>query len=128
VISDEFDHTSLLKYATEKWQLGPLSRRVEAARSFGGYLTQRQSVRLDTPGPLQVPVAVPNPAVAELNANQNALVGFSRFLETKIAEGAGDSEELLRCIGQRLVDSMRDGTRHAEVAVERLENFLKLKA
>lgn len=76
MIRDEFDHASVLKYATE---------------------------------------------------NQNALVAFSRFLETKIAAAAGDTDEILRSIGQRLVSSMRDAGNHAEVAMERLEAFLKLK-
>jgi phospholipase C len=128
VISNEFDHASLLKYLTEKWTLGPLGDRVAKAQSFGEYLS-RQSVRSDdTPGPLPVPVAASNPAVNDLNANQNALVAFSRFLETKIADAAGDADDVLRTIGQRLVNSMRDGTSHAEIAIERLESFLKLKA
>src|SRR5580698_10219743 len=33
VIHDVYDHTSLLKYATEKWKLGALGNRVAAAKS-----------------------------------------------------------------------------------------------
>jgi phospholipase C len=124
VIHDVYDHTSLLKYATEKWKLGALGNRVAAAKSFGPYLTQRQTVRLDAPGPLPIPAVVPNPPNAPQNANQNALVGFSRFLETKIADAAGNSDEVLKSIGQRLVNSMRDDAGHAVAAVERLEVFL----
>ena len=128
VIHDEFDHTSLLKYVTEKWDLGPLGLRVAAAESFGRYLTQRQTVRLDAPGALPIPAAAPNPPAAALNANQNSLVGFSRFLETKIADAAGNSDDVFRTIGERLVKSMKDETGHAAVAIERLENFLTRKA
>jgi phospholipase C len=127
VIHDVFDHTSLLKYATEKWNLGPLGQRVAAAEDFGGYLTQRQTARVNAPGALPIPAASTNPAVATLNANQNALVAFSRFLETKIADGAGNTDEVLRSIGQRLVNAIKNGTQ-AEAAVERLKTFLSLKA
>jgi hypothetical protein len=113
-----------LKYATEKWNLGPLGNRVAAAQSFGNHLTQRQTVRLDAPGPLPIPKLVPNPPTAAQNANQNALVGFSRFLETKIADAAGNSDGVLTSIGQRLVSSMRNDAGHAVAAVERLDVFL----
>jgi phospholipase C len=44
----QFDHTSVLKYLTEKWQLRPLpSRRVAAARSIGVALT-RMTARENT--------------------------------------------------------------------------------
>jgi len=35
VETTQFDHTSVLKYLTEKWQLGPLGRRTAAATSIG---------------------------------------------------------------------------------------------
>jgi phospholipase C len=44
----QFDHTSVLKYLTEKWQLRPLpSRRVAVARSIGVALT-RMTARENT--------------------------------------------------------------------------------
>jgi len=97
-IHDVFDHTSLLKYATDKWELGPLGARVASARSFGGYLS-RPDARQDTPDALPVPAVNPNPATAGLNLNQSGLVAFSRFLETKISAAAGDSDSVLREIG-----------------------------
>jgi phospholipase C len=127
VISDVFDHTSLLKYVTDKWGLGPLGARTASAQSFGKYLTLRTDVRLDTPGTLAVPAFAGTPAATEANANQNALIAFSRFLETKIAGGAADIDKTLHDIGARLVKSMADEGNHAEVAVERLGEFLKLR-
>jgi phospholipase C len=127
VISDEFDHTSLLRYVSDKWNLGALGARTATARSFAKYLTVRDTPRMDPPGPLSVPELVNNPQTSALNANQNALVAFSRFLETKIADAAQNGDSVLREIGDRLVRSMRDGSRHAEVAVERLERFLQLR-
>jgi phospholipase C len=38
VVHDEFDHTSLLKFAIEKWTLGPLGARTAAANSIGRLL------------------------------------------------------------------------------------------
>jgi phospholipase C len=124
VIKDTFDHTSLLKYVTDKWSLGPLGARVENAASFGRYLTRRQEARTDTPGRLEVPQFTPAVTGSGLNANQSSLVAFSRFLETKIAAAAGNSESVLQAIGSRLVASMSDGAHHAEAAIERLEAFL----
>jgi phospholipase C len=37
-----FDHTSLLKYMAEKWNLGPLGRRTEQANSIAVAINQRQ--------------------------------------------------------------------------------------
>jgi phospholipase C len=125
VISDVFDHTSLLKYVTDKWGLGPLGNRVAAARSFAGYLTKRQNARLDTPGPLTLPAPRAN-APAPMSAHQSALTGFSRFLETKIARASQDSDQTLRDIGARLVNAIRNET-HGEMAVRRLGVFMGRK-
>jgi phospholipase C len=47
VESTQFDHTSLLRYLTDKWQLRPLpSRRVEKAKSIG--IAIRDRIREDT--------------------------------------------------------------------------------
>jgi len=127
VISDVFDHTSLLKYVTDKWGLGELGARTANAQSFEKYLTLRSSVRTDAPGPLPIPTFTETPPTTEANANQNALIAFSRFLETKIAAGATDVDQTLQDIGARLVHSMKDEGHHAEVAVQRLAEFLKLK-
>lgn len=127
-IHDEFDHTSLLRYATDKWELGPLGNRVAQAESFGGFLTKRESPRLDCPGPLAVPAVNENPQTPDMNANQSGLVAFSRYLETKIADAAGGSDEVLHDIGARLVDSMKDAGHHAEVALTRLSEFFRLNA
>jgi hypothetical protein len=45
VVHTQFDHTSLLKYLIEKWDLGELGRRTAAANSVGSVISQspRQS-------------------------------------------------------------------------------------
>jgi phospholipase C len=124
VISDVFDHTSLLKYVTDKWDLGGLGNRVASAASFGPYLTKRITPRTDAPSSLPVSNAPPDAAKPDLNANQLSLVGFSRFLETKTAAAAGNSAPVLRDIGARVVQSMTDGQHHGEIALDRLAAFL----
>jgi phospholipase C len=50
----QFDHTSLLKYMTEKWSLGPLGRRTAAASSIGAAIRESQP-RTDTIPFIRVP-------------------------------------------------------------------------
>jgi phospholipase C len=126
-IHDVFDHTSLLKYVTDKWKLGPLGNRVAQANSFADHLTVIQSPRTDTPAQIPVPELASNPVTGDLNVHQQSLVGFSRFLESKIASEAGATDDVLREIGSRLVQSMRGAGQHAEVAMARLERFFNLQ-
>jgi phospholipase C len=55
VVSNHFDHTSLIKYLIEKWDLSPLTRRVDEARSFGDVIRRTGRPRTDTPATLPVP-------------------------------------------------------------------------
>ena len=93
ILKAEFDHTSLLKYVTEKWSLGPLTARVAAAQSFGPAIRSSGQPRTDTPA--SVPVAAPGEATMaagpgeQLNANQKALIAFTERLEHEIAEPVG---------------------------------------
>jgi phospholipase C len=81
VLDTVFDHTSLLKYLTDKWQLGPLGDRVPKANSFATALSKRSSPRTDCPEPLPLPDANPIDGNAPLNAHQVALAGFTHHLE-----------------------------------------------
>jgi phospholipase C len=92
VISTEFDHTSLLKYLTDLWGLGPLTERVKQARSFSGAI--RSSPRTDTPNSVPMPplvplagrLGVPDEELAEpLNEHQKALLVFCKHLEKQTA-------------------------------------------
>jgi hypothetical protein len=55
VISTVFDHTSLLRYLCEKWNLPPLGQRMQEsagalrANTFGPELSKRTTPRVDTP-------------------------------------------------------------------------------
>ena len=60
VLKTVFDHTSLLKYLTDKWGLGPLTERVARAQSFGPAIRTTGQPRTDTPASVLV-----SPAVSE---------------------------------------------------------------
>lgn len=94
VVSDEFDHTSLLKYLTEKWGLAQLTARAQAARSFSAAVQTTGLPRTDTPEAIPVPgllaQAMPPAMSAEetaapLNENQKALLVFSEHLQAQTA-------------------------------------------
>jgi phospholipase C len=62
VIPTAFDHTSLLRYLCEKWNLPPLGQRMQEsagnlrANTFGPELLKRKTPRQDTPASLKAPV------------------------------------------------------------------------
>jgi phospholipase C len=133
VISDTFDHTSLLAYVMQKWNVpGHLSNRVDAANTFAKFLTERDTVRSNVLPSIPEPAVLDNDLSAPLNMNQRSLVGFSRFLESKTADATqtrgGDVKQVFEEIGERLVNSMKAAGGHAEAAVDRLEAFLKANA
>jgi phospholipase C len=91
VLSTTFDHTSLLKYLTNKWGLGPLTARVAAAQTFAAAIRTSGQPRTDTPQSVALPVmAMAAPPGAEeepeeMNENQKALMAFSEHLAKKTA-------------------------------------------
>jgi phospholipase C len=88
------DHTSLLKYLIDKWNLSSLTARVDAANSFAAALRTGDPPRTDTiaslPTLTEVSFAAPMETAAEpsepLNANQQAIIAFSRMLESDIPD------------------------------------------
>src|SRR5208282_3724767 len=59
VLKTEFDHTSLLKYLTEKWSLRALTDRVAKAQSFGSAIRTTGQPRTETPATVTVPAVSP---------------------------------------------------------------------
>jgi phospholipase C len=130
VISDDLDHTSLLRYVTDMWGLGPLGARTAAAKSFASSWKVAGAMRTDVPANIPEPTTLPNPKVAGLNPNQLALVGFSRYLETKTMalaskKGPAAAKAMTLEIGNRLLWSS-EKDRHGEVAVQRVDRFFEL--
>jgi len=122
VLKTEFDHTSVLRYVSDKWQLGPLGARVAAANSFAEAVLS--SSRTDAPAPFPEP-DIPRVAAAigapptppDLNDLQRALVGLTDVLENETS----DAPAVRISRAQRLLEG---GAAQAQVAAERVERFL----
>jgi phospholipase C len=90
----QFDHTSVLKYLTEKWGLGPLGRRTAAATSIGRLI---ESTPIET-RPDRISLSIdqlrPPNAQAEEEAlgipssHQAALAQLAQWIEMEAVEGA----------------------------------------
>ena len=79
-----FDHTSLLKYLTEKWGLGPLGRRTQEANSIRVVLDQNQPRQTTVPF-IRVPYSNLMPERPDLEKedssdHQQAIHAFAWFL------------------------------------------------
>ena len=137
VCSDIFDHTSLLRYVSDKWGLGPLGARTAAANSFTSVLLS--SPRMDTPANIPEPStdtmapsglkavsgttskavrrarkAAPPRPINDLQAN---LLTFSQVLDAEIPEPAANKV-------RRVKRSMQSAEAHTAVATERVRKFL----
>ncbi len=95
---EEFDHTSLLRYLSDKWNLHPLTERVASAKSIATAMPFGDQPRADTPTSLPVPTELPAvmrermlaaESGEELNSQQKALIAFSEYLEQHIQEPVG---------------------------------------
>ena len=98
MIHDEFDHTSLLRYLSDKWGLRPLTERVARARSIAAAIRSDGRPRDDTPASLTAPAELPAVTTQKmldavsgqaLNPQQQALVAFGEQLENEIQEPIG---------------------------------------
>lgn len=127
VLHGVYDHTSLLKYLTQKWTLGTLGNRVAAANSFAGEIIWRATVRTIAPTTFVIPDIPEDPKPTGLSEGQEALVSFSRYLELQMASQTPEGpqkENFLKAVGQRLLTTVEDVTKHGAVAAERLRLFL----
>lgn len=116
VISTVFDHTSLLKYLIEKWNLNPLTERVTQAHSFRDELTKRSNPRTDAPKPLPTHQQFQEVVLDKLNEAEQALLAFSLLLESKSGEAAN-------VVAERAHKILQGVEAQVEVAKERLESF-----
>jgi phospholipase C len=98
VLSTRFDHTSVLKYLIEKWQLEPLpSRRVEDAVSIGVAVTSPVA-RTDTIRSIDLTLEQLTPPDLDkeeeifgiVNAHQTALQKLSAYLNVALWERTAD--------------------------------------
>jgi phospholipase C len=127
VLHGIYDHTSLLKYLTAKWGLGALGNRTPTANNFGDELVWRTSARTDAPINLVTPPVPEDPKPTGLSEHQEALVAYSRYLESKLAASVPEGpahQNMLAQIGDRLLQTVEDVTNHGPVAAERLRLYL----
>jgi phospholipase C len=120
VFHEQLDHTSLLKYLIEKWQLGPLGERTGQATSFAAAL--QGPARTDAPlsisaVPPQLAPAV-QPPRHPLNDHQTALVALSHALESMV----GEDPNVIAARSRQLVTGPQS---QIDAAVERVDAFLK---
>jgi len=121
-IKTVFDHTSLLKYVSDKWDLGPLGNRTPKATSFGPELLKRASLRTDAPAAIEESaIPVPIPTVSKrTNEHQKALVSFSQTLEERLVK----TEDDLKAVGDRAIRILGGPESQFAVAKERIERYL----
>jgi len=122
----ELDHTSLLKYLSDKWGLAPLGARAEQANSFADALLAER--RTDTPERLLEP-SIPAAGAAlamprrepRLNDLQRALLAMTEVLELHTRQPA--AAKMAR--SERMLDGPAAS---AEAAQDRVERFLRQRA
>ena len=105
----QFDHTSLLKYLTEKWNLGPLGRRTAAATSIGGALLET-APRTDTVPFIRVPYSalIPDHPEWEQAANNSlhhqGLEAFAQHLQNQLQQTNAQLQKQSVTVAQRMTD------------------------
>ena len=123
VFKQPLDHTSLLKYLIEKWQLGPLGERTANAASFAAALQGPR--RTDTPASIpSVPAQLAYPAAPPrqpLNDHQTALVALSHALESM----TGEDPAVVAARSRQLLTGPQS---QIDAAVERVDAFLARNA
>ncbi|MGH7057575.1 MAG: alkaline phosphatase family protein [Acetobacteraceae bacterium] len=118
VVHAVFDHTSLLRAASELWGVAPLGRRAAEANSPLAALALRDRPRSDL---APVPIAdmtLPG-ARPSLNRQTQALFAFSQYLESQIRD-SGTREKLMLHAHTAMAGAAPAG----RLAVARLEAFL----
>jgi phospholipase C len=120
VFSDLLDHTSLLRYAQDKWGLNDLGDRTANANSFKNALNFDAAPRADTPLKIASTTrssAVPAAAVDALNEHQSAIVAMSHNLESM-------SDEDPNLVAARSRQLLTGPQSQIDTAVDRVDNFI----
>lgn len=116
------DHTSILKYLTRKFSLGPLLKRVANAADFEAALIDEankgapEKVGLESP-PMEM-TSVGEDEPDELNRNQRGLIEFSKQLELEMAASP-------EAVGTRALRARTSTQAEIEVAKERTWLFIE---
>jgi phospholipase C len=116
VVHDLFDHTSILRYLSDKWGLGPLGNRAAGANSFTDAISG--TLRTDTPAVITPPTgATPSQFTSVLTEHEQSMVTLSRALESAASESAD-------VVANRAAMEATGPKGQAEAAVERVNAIL----
>ena len=116
-LSTRFDHTSILKYAIDKWELQGLTARVAGASTFSDSFLP--SLRNDTPGHIDEPATSATAQSSEsVSEHEQALISFARYLDVLMSDK--DPEGFLARAKQEYA-SLDD---KVQVAEQRFKAFL----
>jgi phospholipase C len=123
VFPDVMDHTSLLKYLTGKWSLGPLGYRTPNAATFNAAILRGPRVDdlpRSIPGPRPLAPAQLSRPPETLNSHSSALVALSHVLESMAGEDAN-------IVAARATQVLSGPQGQIDAAIDRLDSFLKSK-
>jgi hypothetical protein len=130
ILSTQFDHTSLLKYLIDKWNLEPLTERDRQATSIAGAIRTSRRPSSDTPKTVPVPVLnmrlaatqlphgaaqdmTPDELTEPINDLQRSLIAFTQYLEQN--EMPPETRPKMMAVGPLAEE---------QLAKERVERFL----
>jgi phospholipase C len=120
-----FDHTSILRYICEKWDLPPLTERDKQANSIGTALDFNEPLRAGTPASVQASIQKPTPVQSDspsVTNHEQGLLSFARYLDAAM-EHTGDAAIAAY---QRLEkEYQKDLDAKIDVAKERFHLFLQ---
>jgi phospholipase C len=114
------DHTSILRYLSDEYGLGPLGNRTAAAASFADAIVKTANNRAPARvgmAPRPSAFSVVEESAPSLNKNQLALIDFTKQLE--IESGAAPAD-----IGSRAMRAATGVDGEVEAAKERVRIFL----
>jgi phospholipase C len=118
VISETFDHTSLLRFLLDKWNLpNYLGNRVAVAKTFKGYLRPSPRSSSLRPDSIVVPAHMPAQEQAALSDNQEALIELGFNLAHEIRDPAVRYPLLRPALN-------RSDEARAQLAMEQFQSFL----
>lgn len=123
VVSETFDHTSLLKYLTDKWNLGPLGQRTANANSFADSISTQPRTdelpELEAPAP---PSTILQPVQPQtLTEHESSMIALSHALESMAGEDAS-------VIAARSNQVLSGPASQIDAAVDRVTAFLRSRA
>jgi phospholipase C len=120
LFSDLLDHTSLLRYLQDKWGLGDLGARANAAKTFKAIFQFGKPPRNDTPARIAPSIVSAGRIVvplSTLNDHQSAIVAMSQTLESM-------TDEDPNIVAARSRHVLTGPQSQIDAAVDRVDTFI----